>query len=148
MVDDDCQAFQSASQHVLLHLHAHSGMHSFRAPWRLAVWYQQTHDQRLLPLLQAQQHFFEGQDLISAGYSLKGRPLEKFTNICFLAPVLCLFKVCLLLVHLEILDCEGVAKSVQVQTIAEDVLKPLIGSNDTESDTSFLCCYSCQHTIS
>lgn len=69
------------------------GYNACRAPWRLAVWYQQTHDQRLLPLLQAQQHFFEGQDLISAGYSLKGRPLETFTNICFLAPVLCLFKV-------------------------------------------------------
>lgn len=71
-------------------------MHVSRAPWRLAVWYKQTHDQRLLPLLQAQQHFFEGQDLISAGYSLKGKPLETFTNICFLAPVLCLFQVCVL----------------------------------------------------
>ena len=80
----------------LLHLHAHSGVPACRAPWRLAVWYKQTHDQRLLPLLQAQQHFFEGQDLISAGYSLKGKPLETFTNICFLAPVLCLFQVCVL----------------------------------------------------
>jgi len=66
-----------------------------RVPWRLAVWYKQTHDQRLLPLLQAQQLFFESQDLISAGYHLDGKPSETYTNICFLAPVLCLFKVSL-----------------------------------------------------
>jgi hypothetical protein len=52
-------------------------------------------------LLQAQQHFFEGQDLISAGYRLNGKPSETYTNICFLAPVLCLFKVSLfILLHI------------------------------------------------
>lgn len=72
-----------------------------RVPWRLAVWYKQTHDQRLLPLLQAQQLFFESQDLISAGYRLNGKPSETYTNICFLAPVLCLFKVSLfILLHI------------------------------------------------
>ncbi|DBA88439.1 TPA: hypothetical protein ACH3X2_004929 [Trebouxia sp. C0005] len=69
------------------------GYNACRVPWRLAVWYKQTHDQQILPLLQAQQHFFEGQDLISAGYRLDGKPSETYSNICFLAPVLCLFKV-------------------------------------------------------
>jgi len=64
-----------------------------RAPWRLAVWYNQTHNQRLLALLHAQQRFFEGQEFISAGYSLDGKASETYTNICFLAPVWCLFKV-------------------------------------------------------
>lgn len=64
-----------------------------RTPWRLAVWYKQTQDKRILPLLQAQQRFFEGQDLISSGYSLDGKPSQSYTNICFLAPVWCLFKV-------------------------------------------------------
>ncbi|KAL0041273.1 hypothetical protein WJX77_010658 [Trebouxia sp. C0004] len=69
------------------------GYNACRVPWRLAIWYKQTHDQRLLPLLQAQQRFFEGQEPISAGYRLNGQPLETYTNICFLAPVLCLLKV-------------------------------------------------------
>ena len=71
-----------------------------RLPWRVAMWYKQTGDERVLPLIQAQQKFFEGQNFISAGYSLDGKPRHKYTNICFLAPILILFKVslwCLLL---------------------------------------------------
>ena len=64
-----------------------------RAPWRLATYYSQTQDERVLPLLKAQLKFFEGQNMISAGYKLDGTPLESYSNIAFLAPVWCLLKV-------------------------------------------------------
>lgn len=64
-----------------------------RAPWRLATYWAQTQDERILPLVQAQQQFFESQEMISAGYKLDGTPLESYSNIAFLAPVWCLFKV-------------------------------------------------------
>ncbi len=64
-----------------------------RAPWRLAVYYLQSRDERILPLLQAQLRFFEGQKLISAGYKLDGTALADYSNIAFQAPVWCLFKV-------------------------------------------------------
>ena len=64
-----------------------------RVPWRLAVYYHQSRDKRILPLLQAQLDFFEGQDIISAGYKLDGTALETYSNIAFQAPVWCLFKV-------------------------------------------------------
>ena len=64
-----------------------------RAPWRLAVYYFQSRDKRILPLLQAQLHFFERQDQILAGYKLDGTALESFSDIAFQAPVWCLFKV-------------------------------------------------------
>lgn len=65
----------------------------YRAPWRLAAYWHQTKDDRILPLLKAQQQFFEGQKMIAAGYKLDGTPLENYSNIAFLAPVWCLFKV-------------------------------------------------------
>lgn len=68
-----------------------------RAPWRLATYYAHSKDRRILPLLQAQKQFFEGQKLISAGYKLDGTPLATYSNIAFLAPVWCLFKVSLYL---------------------------------------------------
>ena len=64
-----------------------------RAPWRLAVYYHQSRDSRILPLLKAQLKFFETQKLISAGYKLDGTALETYSNIAFQAPVWCLFKV-------------------------------------------------------
>ncbi len=64
-----------------------------RAPWRLAVYYLQSKDERILPILQAQQHFFQGQQQIAAGYQLDGTPLVTYSNIAFQAPVWCLFKV-------------------------------------------------------
>ena len=64
-----------------------------RAPWRLAVYYYQSKDKRILPLLQAQLRFFERQPQISAGYKLDGTALETYSNIAFQAPVWCLFKV-------------------------------------------------------
>ncbi|DBA92104.1 TPA: hypothetical protein ACH3X1_015830 [Trebouxia sp. C0004] len=66
---------------------------SCRAPWRLAVYYLQSRDERILPLLQAQLCFFGGQKLISAGYKLDGTALADYSNIAFQAPVWCLFKV-------------------------------------------------------
>ena len=66
-----------------------------RAPWRLAVYYLQSKDERILPLLQAQLRFFEGQQLISAGYKLDGTAVADYSNIAFQAPVWCLFKVTL-----------------------------------------------------
>ena len=71
-----------------------------RAPWRLAVYYLQSRDERILPLLQAQLRFFEGQKLISAGYKLDGTALADYSNIAFQAPVWCLFKVRMLSTHL------------------------------------------------
>ncbi len=68
-----------------------------RAPWRLAVYYLQSRDERILPLLQAQLRFFEGQKLISAGYKLDGTALADYSNIAFQAPVWCLFQVRFLL---------------------------------------------------
>lgn len=65
-------------------------------PWRLATYWIKTQDKRVLPLLKAQQHFFEGQEKILAGYKLDGTPLVTYCNIAFLAPVWCLFKVNLL----------------------------------------------------
>lgn len=64
-----------------------------RVPWRLAVYYHQSRDKRILPLLQAQLEFFERQDIISAGYRLDGTALETYSNIAFQAPVWCLFQV-------------------------------------------------------
>jgi len=74
-----------------------------RAPWRLAVYYLQSRDERVLPLLQAQLRFFEGQKLISAGYKLDGTALADYSNIAFQAPVWCLFKVRMLSTHLPII---------------------------------------------
>ena len=64
-----------------------------RVPWRLAVYYSQSKDERILPLLQVQQHFFEKQEQIWAGYKLDGTPLNTFSDIAFQAPVWSLFKV-------------------------------------------------------
>ena len=74
-----------------------------RAPWRLAVYYLQSRDERILPLLQAQLRFFEGQKLISAGYKLDGTALADYSNIAFQSPVWCLFKVRMLPTHLPII---------------------------------------------
>ena len=76
-----------------------------RAPWRLAVYYLQSRDERILPLLQAQLRFFEGQKLISAGYKLDGIALADYSNIAFQAPVWCLFKVILQCVGKTSLGC-------------------------------------------
>ncbi|KAK9804689.1 hypothetical protein WJX72_000078 [[Myrmecia] bisecta] len=64
-----------------------------RIPWRLSVYYWETRDARILPALKAMQAFFEGQPEVFAGYKLDGTPLADYTNICFLAPVWCLYKV-------------------------------------------------------
>lgn len=57
------------------------------------MYYHQSKDKRILPLLQAQLCFFEGQTQISAGYKLDGTAPETYSNIAFQAPVWCLFKV-------------------------------------------------------
>ena len=62
-----------------------------RAPWRLAIYYLQSRDERILPLLQAQLRFFEAQTQISAGYKLDGTAGETYSNIAFQAPVSCHF---------------------------------------------------------
>ena len=53
----------------------------------------ETGDERVLPVLEAMTAFFEGQDNVTAGYSLQGRHLAKFCHLSFTAPVCCLFKV-------------------------------------------------------
>ena len=57
------------------------------------MYYYQSKDKRILPLLQAQLCFFEQQTQILAGYKLDGTALETYSNIAFQAPVWCLFKV-------------------------------------------------------
>ncbi len=47
----------------------------------------------MLPILQALTAFFEGQDVVTAGYTLEGKPLANFSHLSFTAPVCCLFKV-------------------------------------------------------
>lgn len=53
----------------------------------------ETGDERVKPILAALVAFFESQNVILAGYTLDGVPLEPYTHICFQAPVWCLFKV-------------------------------------------------------
>jgi hypothetical protein len=48
---------------------------------------------RVLPILRALTAFFEGQDVVTAGYTLDGRHLANFSHLSFTAPVCCLFKV-------------------------------------------------------
>jgi hypothetical protein len=67
------------------------------------VYYLHSRDERILPLLQAQLRFFEGQKLISAGYKLDGTALADYSNIAFQAPVWCLFKVRMPITHLPII---------------------------------------------
>ena len=47
----------------------------------------------MLPVLEALTAFFEGQDIVTAGYTLEGRHLANFSHLSFTAPVCCLFKV-------------------------------------------------------
>ena len=53
----------------------------------------ETGDVRVLPILRALTAFFEGQDVVTAGYTLDGRHLANFSHLSFTAPVCCLFKV-------------------------------------------------------
>jgi hypothetical protein len=53
----------------------------------------ETGDARVLPILQALTAFFEGQDVVTAGYTLEGKHLANFSHLSFTAPVCCLFKV-------------------------------------------------------
>ena len=53
----------------------------------------ETGDARVLPILEALTAFFEGQDVVTAGYTLEGRHLANFSHLSFTAPVCCLFKV-------------------------------------------------------
>ena len=62
-------------------------------PWRLAVYFWETADNRVLPVMRAQVGFFERQKQVSAGYRLDGSGLVDYVNICFLAPVGALFRV-------------------------------------------------------
>ena len=55
-------------------------------PWRLAVYYRQSRDERVRPLLAAMVEFFERQEVLAAGYTLDGRPLTDYPDLCFLAP--------------------------------------------------------------
>ena len=64
-----------------------------RMPWRLAVYFWETADRRVLPVMRAQVGFFERQEQLSAGYRLDGTGLVDYVNICFLAPVGALFRV-------------------------------------------------------
>lgn len=50
-------------------------------------------DARVLPVLRALTAFFEGQDNVTAGYTLEGRHLANFSHLSFTAPVCCLLKV-------------------------------------------------------
>ena len=68
------------------------------------MYYHQSKDKRILPLLQAQLDFFERQTQISAGYKLDGTALETYSNIAFQAPVWCLFKV-----NFSLTSCKFVA---------------------------------------
>jgi hypothetical protein len=47
----------------------------------------------VLPILEALTAFFEGQDVVTAGYTLEGKHLANFSHLSFTAPVCCLFKV-------------------------------------------------------
>ena len=62
-------------------------------PWRLAVYFWETADNRVLPVMRAQVGFFERQEQLLAGYRLDGTGLVDYVNICFLAPVGALFRV-------------------------------------------------------
>ena len=96
-IDSNHPLAQQIIEEVLLNLHCSilkTRILAFcRTPWRLAVYYHQSRDERILPLLQAQVKFFERQAFISAGYRLDGTAMETYSNIAFQAPVWCLFKV-------------------------------------------------------
>lgn len=66
---------------------------SCRIPWRLSIYYAESGDERVLPVLQALVAFFEAQDVIYAGYSLCGTSFVRYSHLAFTAPVHCLFKV-------------------------------------------------------
>ncbi|KAL3157183.1 hypothetical protein ABBQ38_001422 [Trebouxia sp. C0009 RCD-2024] len=109
------------------------GWNSCRVPWRLAVYYHQSRDKRILPLLQAQLEFFERQDVISAGYKLDGTAMETYSNIAFQAPVWCLFKVM------------GSKKATKVAKQIEDMRKGGHGSYYGES-VEVLAALQLQHS--
>ncbi|KAL1920964.1 uncharacterized protein VTP21DRAFT_11599 [Calcarisporiella thermophila] len=66
---------------------------SCRVPWRLASYFLQTKDPRILPSLQAMCRFFAQQREVKAGYRLDGHALVDYTDMSFLAPVSFLFWV-------------------------------------------------------
>lgn len=53
----------------------------------------ETRDPRVEPTLRALTAFFEGQDVLYAGYTLAGKSLVRYSHLGFTAPVHCLFKV-------------------------------------------------------
>jgi len=75
----------------------HYNWNSCRVPWRVAHYYHQSKDARVLPLLEAQGRFFATQmshhGEIKAGYKLDGKPLENYMDLAFVAPVSFLFWV-------------------------------------------------------
>ncbi|KAK9766578.1 hypothetical protein K7432_004236 [Basidiobolus ranarum] len=59
---------------------------SCRVPWRLVIYYLESKDNRVYPILQAQANFFSHQSEIKAGYKLNGKELVDYTDLAFLAP--------------------------------------------------------------
>ncbi|KAG0009732.1 hypothetical protein BGZ81_003216, partial [Podila clonocystis] len=62
---------------------------SCRVPWRVAVYYLMTHDERVKPIMNAQAKFFGSLKQINAGYKLNGKPISDrdYSEKAFTAPV-------------------------------------------------------------
>ncbi|KAG0331723.1 hypothetical protein BG000_010642, partial [Podila horticola] len=60
-----------------------------RVPWRLAVYYLLTHDERVKPIMSAQAKFFASLKQINAGYKLNGKRISDrdYGDNAFTAPV-------------------------------------------------------------
>lgn len=75
----------------------HYNWNSCRVPWRVAHYYHQTKDARVIPIMDAQARFFAGEmsrhGEIKAGYKLDGKALEDYMDLAFVAPVSFLFWV-------------------------------------------------------
>ncbi|ORX91848.1 Six-hairpin glycosidase, partial [Basidiobolus meristosporus CBS 931.73] len=59
---------------------------SCRVPWRLTIYYIESRDTRVYPILQAQANFFAHQSEVKAGYQLDGKALVDYTDLAFMAP--------------------------------------------------------------
>ncbi|ORY06305.1 Six-hairpin glycosidase [Basidiobolus meristosporus CBS 931.73] len=59
---------------------------SCRVPWRLSIYYLESRDIRVYPILQAQANFFAHQSEVKAGYKLNGKELEDYSDLAFMAP--------------------------------------------------------------
>jgi len=94
MYNHDLKRFEPVKGKVLERAHDPDYFfNSCRIPWRLSIYYMETRDPRVEPTLRALTAFFEGQDVLYAGYTLAGKSLVRYSHLGFTAPVHCLFKV-------------------------------------------------------